>query len=458
MIEERKGFLSAIKPSGNWFHNKKLLLVVSLLISVSCWVFVTLYVNADSERIISDVPIRIDTSAMEENFGLQMISINEPLIISDGKINVTVKGSVYQISQVTMEDVAVIAQTSSVSKADTYQLSLSVTCSNKNVTVTLENNVTNITVWFDRIQQKDIELDKPLANGATTTTDGDLEMGESYGSIKKIRVEGPESVMSMISGVQLRADISRTLTETEDVPATICYLDESNELLDTNFSKYITIIDYNDLEETQGTAAGAPVSDDVKITIPIKKIATLPIRLQYKNVPEGFDTGTLKPKLTPSSVTIKGEIDAINRYIEMGCYPLESIDLQSLTPERANSTLKLNLSSGIEAEDAVSEISVSFNLNGYKTKTVELINNGSFKLINSANANTVISTAKLSITVSGPSAIVDSIEAGDIIVSVDMSDDDGTAGSKSKTAILSVKNTSCWIVSSYSLTVQVPQQ
>ena len=139
-FDKLQDFIDRLRPEGGWLSSKKFLMAFSLIASISCWVFLTLYVNADSQTTITDIPIRIDTTAMNESFGLEMVAITAPEAISDGKVDVVVTGSAYQISRVTSDDITVVAQTSSVNKAGEYSLSLTLSCGNKDVSVALKDS------------------------------------------------------------------------------------------------------------------------------------------------------------------------------------------------------------------------------------------------------------------------------------------------------------------------------
>jgi len=444
-----------IRPQGGWLSNNKLLLALSLMISIFCWLYVTLYVNADSQKTITDIPIRIDTAAIYEDFGLEMIAITAPDAISDGKVDVNLTGSAYQISQVTADDITVVAQTSSVNKAGEYSLTLALSCSNRDVSVALADSYKAVDIWFDSIMEKNITLDKPQVSGVSVPADSGFIIGEPAGFIKTLSISGPESVIDRIASVQLRAALNQELSATATVEGAIRYLDENGEPLGEDYTKYITILDYNDIEAAEGVAAGAPASSDCIISVPIRMECELEIAPVFRNVPEGFDTNALKYTVSPSTIRLEGDIDVMKKYSEDGIFSLDGIDLGSITPSNSTLTLKLNLSTAVSSLDGVSEVVVEFDMNGFKQDTFT-VSAERITLTNADSHNVSIASASVDVAVVGPRAVVDKLAEDDFTIIVDMSNDEWTPGVREKNATILVGNGSrCWAVGTYTVKIKV---
>jgi len=453
-IRKIKDFIDSIRPEEGWLYSKKLLMAISLLASISCWVFLTLYVNADSQKTIADVPVRIDTTALEE-FGLEMIAITGPEVFSDGKLDVNVVGSAYQISQVTGEDITVSAQTSTVNKAGQYTLSLALSCSNKNVTVSLKDSSKTIDVWFDSIKEKTITLDRPQVTGVSVPPESGYIIGDPTSLVKTIRVSGPETVIDRIASVQLRAELNQELSATASVEGTICYIDENGELLDPERSKYITILDYNDLEVSEGVAAGAPSPADCTISVPIRVEYELSIVPVFKNVPDKFDTARLKYTLSQNTIRLEGDIDVMKQYAENGVLMLDGIDLTTLTPSNRKFTIKLNLSSAVTALNGETEITVTFDMSGYKKENFT-VDGSRIVLINTDNRKVSVASESIEITAVGTSKMIDSLEDRNFTIIVDMSGDEWTEGVREKSATILVGDGSkCWAEGTYTVKIKV---
>lgn len=441
-VAKLRGAVSSVKPKGGWLYSKKLLIVASLLISIGCWIFVTLYVNADSQKTVQDVPITIDTSVMQENFGLELIDILAPDELSNGKVDIVVKGSVYQIGKVSAENITVTTQTSSVNKAGEYTLALNLNCSNREVQVDIKEGSKTITAWFDSKKDKTLTLDVPQPIGATVTGSG-LSVGEPVGSIKSIAINGPATVIDMVASARLCADVNSELVETTTVPAALFYFDAEGNVLDTELTKYITITDYNN-DGTVDTPAGAPASGDITVMLPVTMECELPVKLAFKNVPEGFNTDTLKYTLSNKSIKLEGGVADMQQFSDRGSYELEAIDLHEIKPENTRFVIPLNFASSIKSVDGVTEVEVNFNLNNYATETYT-VDKSRIKLINTEGGKASVVSEKVNVTIVGPLNTVGKLNENNISLVIDMSADEWTPGTKTVSASVVVAgNSYCW--------------
>lgn len=431
--------------------SNKALLVISIILSVVCWIVITLYVSADSKTVVSDVPIIINTQDIEEVHGLQVISYIGPEELTDAKVDVEVRGSIYDISRITAEDITITAAVSRVTSPGEYALSLAASCSERNVNVSIKDGHSYIRVWFDRIQQQRLTVDNVIVNGASTTSEK-LILGDYYSALKSITVQGPESVVETVAAVHLTADVDHALSTTEEIPAVINYIDEEGNRVEKNI-EWLNIIDYNDLGGAEGGGmAGEPNADVLTVTVPIRKKAELAIEVPIKNVPEGFDAATLKYKTNPEKIMLEGDIDAIDKLIAAGSYKLEAIDLSSLSVKDRAFTLPLNLTTGVEELNGVSEVSVVFEISPYATKKFTVENNGAFKVINNEGVNVEIISDSIEFIVIGPKKQVEKLKVSSFEVAVDLKNYDGTGGQRKLPAVVRIKdNNGCWINGAYTL-------
>lgn len=438
--------------STNWLNQKKVLAIIAFICSFSIWCFVTFSDdNTSSTRQVTDVPIRIDTTDIEQTFGLQKIDIVDPPAISDGLVDVTLHGTVYQLSQVRDEDIVVSAAVSGVNRAGESTLGLSASCNVRGVTVTINSNYNFVKVWFDRIKQKTISVDKITANGVTVAED-DLIVGDSVSNIKTLTIIGPESVIEDISMAQISADVNQELSEPLEVPGSLKYMSTEGVEPSRYHSGFISIYDYNDTESASGTPAGAP--EDIKVIVPVSKTATLPLGLSFKNAPDGFDFNSLKYSVSPAEIKIEGDIEAVNKYIDAGVYNLEGIDISAVSPVNNTVQTKLNLSTGIEELSGISDVNVKFKLDGYSTRTLTL-DRSRIKVIENSSLKTKLVTESLNVRLVGPSKAVESITEADCTASVDMTEAELSDGQRKVPAVISLHNKpSCWSLGSYTVMVQ----
>lgn len=453
-MEENNKKQHKLRISFEWINDNRIIAALSLLLSIILWIIVSVNVTAETSKVISNVPITIDTTDLSENFGLDRIAIVDPPALSSGTVDVVLYGSIYQLSRVTPEDVSVTAQTGGVNRSGEFTLMLSVNCSNKNVRASISNNYTFIKVWFDRIMTTNIEVDKLSVSGVGVASD-DLIIGDYYSSIKSLTVSGPESIIENLGSVQVRASLDKTISETSTVAGTLHFLNHEGVELEKQYSSYLSIIDYNGLAESTGTAAGAPIAEDITVTIPIRKAIVLPLKISLKNAPEGFDASKLKYSISRKNISIEGDVEAIDKLAGIGYYQLSSIDLSTLSASNSSFTIKLNLSSGIIEKDGLSEVTIMFDLDGYKRRTIKLSNRSSYSFTDVPEGVDVsLLTEQLEVTVFGPEDLVDELSAKDLKAVISLEGYDGTTGQKMVSAAVTLKESArCWVLGTYSVTV-----
>lgn len=443
---------------GDWLYNNKVLMAFSIILSVTLWVILTLNVTDRTEKVYSDIPINIYDSSLYESVGIRAIEIVGPESMLDGKVDIIATGSLYDLSQLTSDNLEVRASwTGTISEPSTYQLTLSVTCNNSDVNVDLAfaDGTNYILERFDRYIEESAPMDVTVTTVGASAAEG-LLVGEAFSGVKTISVKGPETEVKKIAKVVLEADVNKTLSAAESFPGTIYFKDAAgNDLSEADRSK-ITIVGYSD-----GTQdfEGAPTQEQLIVQVPVEKEVTLPIEIGFKNAPTGFDPKKLKYVINPASITIKGRPDAIDSEAQSGKFKPESqIDLSAVTLLNPAQRLKLSFNSGISVEGDVSEAQVTFDLRGYSTKILTL-NNGiaHFKLINPDGIKASVVSSKIeNVTIIGPAATVAAINESNCIVEIDLSSVDSAAGQKDVRAMISFNsNDNCWATGTYKVTVQV---
>lgn len=104
------------------FYNNRFVMTFSLATAVVIWLIVAIQFSPQDERVVKDVPVKINMSSNIETFDLQIFGI------SDFKVDVTVSGKRYIVASnnLSAEDFVVTANTNYVDSAGKYSLKLDV--------------------------------------------------------------------------------------------------------------------------------------------------------------------------------------------------------------------------------------------------------------------------------------------------------------------------------------------
>ena len=168
----------------------------------------------------------------------------------------------------------------------------------------LQKSVERITFSVDKKSERDIRVEVPY-NGGTLSSEY-LAKSPEYDP-KTITVTGPEAVLSQISRAVVTI-MRENLYETykDDLPYTL--IGENNQELDEALLESLTCI-----------------PNTIRVTIPILKVKQIPLDVGYL-YGAGATPYNVKTEITPKTITISGEPDAIESYNNI---MLGTIDLSS---------------------------------------------------------------------------------------------------------------------------------
>ncbi len=427
-----------------WFYNKKFLVALSVICSVTLWAVLAVNVSPVETRTISSVPITINTETIQENYGLDFVEVISPESVKDLKMDITVSGRKYLLTQLTADDFyAVATPNNSVSKPGSYDLTITVTCNNPLIDVTIESSTQQMYVSFDRFVSKDFTVSNVIGVGATVSEDSGLTMGTPYSNVSTVSIYGPETEVAEIDYVVVSADVNKELTEGETFSGELVFYNSNNEVL----------------ELSDNIEISTDASEDISVTIPVRTTREYEVTVSFKNTPDNFSSSTLPIEITPSTITLIGSPDAFD-YTTDAIYTAGEIDLSSLSNTSNEFNFDVSLSTGLETADGVESINVKIDLSEYEVKTMSVSSDvAEFSIINYTGTRKVVfNTSSLSnVSIIGPSGVIDDISEEDIIVAADMTGMETVTGSCTVSAFVYVDgfSSSCWAIGTYEVEVNI---
>ena len=377
------------KISFDWVFNKKVLVVISVLISLVMWFFVTLNVSNDETKTFYNIPIKIDEEALDAK-GLRLVHVTSGGKLADRLIDVELSGNRFSLGQVNEDDIKVVAQISDVveNKKGEYKLSLKITSGSLfNVTPTT-NNSTSINVYLDVMSTNTFPLGTPVTNCSAVNgiVDG-IDYGDSYivdtptalidgERVKTVTLEGPQDIMASIASVQVYADGAKNMTQTEKFDGIINLMDAYGNQISDSDLKYISTVKYetaNSVEYIEETLDNFAVS----VEVPIKR--TFGMAVQAKVNKEKYGSGFIMPPLTisPDVIPVKclpgnsnyiSNSDIINNVYSIDVNFAEDISLANSKVSAVYDFPSDLEGSGSYAGAESADIGLSFNLKGYESK------------------------------------------------------------------------------------------
>ena len=404
--------------------NKRFTVPFSLGLAFVLWLVITINQNPIIERSFSDMTINVN---LENTFASDKgMSIVDD--ISTQKFTVVVRGASYAVSSITSGDINVYASAASVDAPGEYDLDVMASKTNQlaNYEI-LSVTPSTMKVSFDYIDTKDFTI-KPKTEGATAKDGLIAENGIVSGTENDtVTISGPRTVMNKISSVVALAKVNKTLDVSETFDADIVLYDEQgNQISDEHLTLSI---------------------NKVKVTVPISKTKTVPVLVDFTNLPNGFDKNSISYSLNYSSVTVIGKPETVDKTESVILSP---IDLTAVSPTANSFDVSAKLPEGVRLVDNIEYFNVKLNIDNYSQKVItvsDITCNGlgsGLKIQNIAEIKNV--------RICGPKSVIKNI--GSAYAEIDLSGK--TAGQHSLEVNISFKeNNNIWAIGTYTTTVSI---
>ena len=407
------------------FSNKTFLMVFSIAAAIFCWATVVLTISTETTRTIDNVPVTITSAnTAYQALGLDIIDQKEQYV------SVTVTGTRSVIGSLDATSFTVAPNLSSVTAPGTYDVPLTVAKNNQLQDYTVVSvTPSQLTLRFDTAISKKFAVTSEVVG--LTAAQG-LIAEQATVSPLEVTVTGPESEVNEISSVVARAVVNATLSETYKSEVKLVLRDA----------------DGNDINS--GSLHIEPETAD--ITVPVLKQGMLSLKIDFTNVPEGFDTSTLKYTMSRTEIPIAAASSVIDnlRPKVIGYVDLAAFDLDKVY------TFDIELSSGTVNIDNVSQVTVNFRKDDFATKKVNVTD---IRVVNCpANYKVNVKTESISaVTLIGTGADFDNILAGSVVALVDMNSLGGidTGEFNVPVTFIVTSTDSAWVAGSYSVLIEV---
>lgn len=407
-------------------YNKRFTIPFSIFLSFVLWMIITINQKPVMDRSFSDMTVTIN---MEDTFA----SKNDMSIIGDissQKFTVVVRGQNYIVSTLSPGDINLYASAAAVDSPGQYDLTVAAT----QATANSEYDILSITpktvkVDFDYIESKEFTIEA-LAEGATASEGLIAEAAVVSGTESNtITITGPRTVINTIEKVQAKTVVDRTLAVSETFDADIVLYNDKGEKIDTSNLTLST--------------------DKVKVTVPISKKKTVPVKVDFSNVPKDFDKSSIKTKIDHSEVTIIGTPDTVDKTKEITLSP---IDVTALTAASKSFDVSPKLPEGIRLLDAIEQFVVEVDLSGYSETTIT-VSKVKYSGLSSGLKTDGTESIK-NVKVCGPRSVINKLNASKAYAEINLTDK--KVGEHTVNAAISFEGyNNIWAVGTYKTSVTI---
>ncbi len=407
-------------------YNKRFTIPFSLLMAFVLWLTITINQKPIIDRTFTDISVNVNlegTKAAEN----EMSIIGD---ISEQRFTVVVRGPNYVVGSLTSSDISLYASAGVVDAPGDYSLEVAASSSTNNSEYEiLSISPPTVNINFDYIETKAFTL-SAIAEGATASEGLIAENGVVSGTESDtVTIKGPRTVINKIESAIAVASVNKTLSASETFDADVVLYDEEGKVIDQSnltlsFSK-------------------------VKVTVPISKKKTVPVSVEFSNLPAGFNKDSLKTRLDHPTVTIIGTPETIDKTTKVTLTP---IDITTVSLGAGSFNVSPKLPDGVRLLDSIDHFTVTVDTSGYveRTVTVSTIKKVGLSVGLSASGDKRIVNVKIF----GPRAVVNKIDTSKIYAQIDLTDK--KTGEHTVDAMINFEGyNNVWQVGNYKTTITV---
>ncbi len=407
-------------------YNRRFTIPFSIFLSLVLWMAITIEQKPIIQRTFSDMTVTIN---MENTFAAE----NEMSIVGDisqQRFTVLVMGQNHIVTALTAKEINLYASAASVDSPGEYDLTVSVT----EATAAADYDIVSITpktvkVSFDYMETREFTVEA-LAEGATAS-EGLIAEAAVVSGIEgnTITITGPRTVINSIETVRAKAGVNKTLSQSETFDASVVLFDKDEKEISPENLQLST--------------------NQVKITVPISKKKTVPVKVDFSNTPKNFNKSSINAKVDHSEVTIIGTPETVDKIKEVSLSP---IDITTLTNKAQTLEVSAKLPEGVRMFDAIESFEVTVNLTGYRERTISvsrIVYNGL-----SDGLSTSGLTGIKNVKICGPSNVVRNLPESAAYAEINLTDK--KAGAHAVNAVISFEGyDNVWAVGTYETSVTI---
>lgn len=376
--------------------NKLVSLILSLVIAFGLWGYVITVDNPEFEKVYYNIPVYFQNESALTSRGLMITSDSAP------KITLRLKGNRSDLNNLNESNINIIADLSRI--YDTGTLSLGYTISYpgnvpESAITVMDKSMEYISLTVERRVEKQVEV-IPIYEG--TVPDGYLaDKANAVLDYESITVAGPASILNQIDHARIFVDINGRTSTLDDVfTYTLC-------------DKYGRAVQVNNVELVTAQPG------EVKLLLPIQQVKelTLALNVTYGG---GVTEENSQIVIDPAVIIVSGSEESL---ADLGdTLIIGDLDLSKLNIEM-DQTFDIILPAGVTNRTMVGlehKASVTISFPDLKTATYTITKIEPLYVPSGYKFELV--TKQFSITLRGPKALIDALDADQIVASVDVSD------------------------------------
>ncbi|MEG0649552.1 MAG: CdaR family protein [Oscillospiraceae bacterium] len=263
--------------SKGFFNDKRFNIILSLLLAIITWIVVVIYIDPETQKVISKVPVDFDyNSSSYESQGLDILNRTQVYV------DVLVEGDGYAVESLRAEDFTVYPSYTQVKGAGKYELEMNYKEQGSQKYKVQSMSPSTVTLQFDKIEEKKMPITVAISG---IEPDIGYFMDAPIAAPAEVTLRGPVTEISRVAKVVANVVSTEKRKESSIKTASL-------EMQDKDGTPIVDTLITMDKQQ-------------VEVNIPILEEREIPISIAYIGMPTGFDTAWLDSRLKLSDNKIR---------------------------------------------------------------------------------------------------------------------------------------------------------
>ena len=343
------------------FEKDVVVKITSLAAAIVIWFVISVSAYPTMKKPVYSVPVQI---ALEGTYAdshkLQAMSI------SAETVNIVVEGKREQVGNLTADELIAVASAENVMYATEYSLPLEIVCASGKKFEVESIDPASVTVDFDEIISKEIELTPELSG--ISAADGYFIDGEDSVAVVPniVTVTGPAEILKNVTRASVVVSEDTSLTKTEDFITSAVKLYRGNAVVTDKDKERLSF------DKT-----------DFTVHVPVFGKKTVKLNVRITNAPDGFNTAAFMEKLELSvdeiEVAVPNELmnDTETEILDIAVIDMREVDIGKEFTFDVDSFLP----EGYLDKNEIGTVTVKCPSDGLVKRTIH-ITNPSMQLVN----------------------------------------------------------------------------
>lgn len=419
-----------LKRTLNTFIKELKNIIIALLVAIIAWFAISMQIFPDISSHVSDIRV---TASPTEYMTEHNLSIAEDY---DGVVSARISGKRYDIGNLTADDFTAVLDLSGVTDVGEYNVGVKIT-PKSNVNCKVLSDGTTVKIKVEKIISKTFSI----TDGSMIVTADDVIAADNMkidsitANPATITLTGDAADIEAVKKVEIRSALAGKTDQSVSSKGKVVLLGEGDREINNPDIKLN--------------------NDSFTVDVILFKQKTLPLTVQFTNVPANFDLSSLKYSIYPEELTISSPDDSLDAQEK---FEVGIIDLSQLTTKFLQKiSLPITLPEGYKNVSGNNSAMVTFeNANEY-TFLNFTVQKENIRIANAPQGFDIeVLTNELTVNVTGPEEKISELSSKDIYATIDLMGTTLSEGLKDVTPEFTLRgsNVKCWVTGEYKITIQ----